>query len=58
LHDASGALIGAVNLLVDITERQAADSARVYLGAIVSSSDDAIIHEALDRHEAGGHDDG
>jgi hypothetical protein len=37
LHDSSGALFGAVNLLVDISERQAADSSRAYLAAIVDS---------------------
>src|SRR5580704_9511706 len=47
LRDASGKLIGAVNMLVDISERQAADDARGYLAAIVESSDDAIISKTL-----------
>jgi PAS domain S-box-containing protein len=48
LRDASGKLIGAVNMLVDISERQAADDARGYLAAIVESSDDAIISKTLE----------
>jgi PAS domain S-box-containing protein len=48
LHDASGKLIGAVNMLVDIRERQAASDARAYLGAIIESSDDAIVSKTLE----------
>ena len=55
LFDASGALIGAVNALVDITERQQAeqqirDSEVRYRGlaAVVESSDDAIVVKNLD----------
>src|SRR5579863_5588980 len=35
VHDASGTLVGAVNLLVDITDRKAAENARARLAAIV-----------------------
>ena len=48
LRDASGALIGAVNMLVDISERKVAENARAYLAAIVESSDDAIVSKTLE----------
>jgi PAS domain S-box-containing protein len=55
LFDASGALIGAVNTLVDITERYEAErsireSEARYRGiaAIVESSEDAVLTEDLD----------
>jgi PAS domain S-box-containing protein len=48
LHDASGCLIGAINLLMDITERQQAEMESARLAAIVTSSDDAIISKSLD----------
>jgi PAS domain S-box-containing protein len=48
LRDAAGRLVGAINLLMDVSEREtaAADTAR--LAAIVSSSDDAIVSKTLD----------
>jgi PAS domain S-box-containing protein len=47
LFDASGALMGAVNMLVDITERKGADVQAHRLAAIIASSDDAIISKDL-----------
>ena len=48
LRDASGTLIGAVNLLTDITELHQAEADSERLAAIVTSSDDAIISKTLD----------
>jgi PAS domain S-box-containing protein len=48
LRDEEGDLSGAVNVLVDITERKAAEEARAFLAAIVSSSQDVIITKTLD----------
>ena len=47
LHDASGKLVGAVNMLVDLTESKRAERALQHLAAIVESSDDAIISKDL-----------
>ncbi|HEX5421064.1 MAG TPA: PAS domain S-box protein [Gammaproteobacteria bacterium] len=47
LKDRSGRVIGALNLLVDITERKRSEIASARLAAIVSSSDDAIISKNL-----------
>jgi PAS domain S-box-containing protein len=47
LHDASGEVVGAVNMLVDITDRKRAEEAAQKLAAIVLSSDDAIISKDL-----------
>jgi PAS domain S-box-containing protein len=47
LRDASGALVGAVNVLINIGDRCAAESVRAYLAAIVASSDDAIVSKDL-----------
>lgn len=47
LHDASGAVIGAINVLVDITERKKAEEEALYKSAIVESSEDAIISKDL-----------
>lgn len=48
LFDADGRLTGAVNMLIDITERHAAEVQSAHLAAIVSSSDDAIVSKTLD----------
>ena len=45
--DERGELVGAVNVLVDITDRRRAELARSQLAAIVGSSDDAIISKDL-----------
>jgi len=42
-----GELVGAVNVLVDITDRRRAQRTRSQLAAIVESSDDAIISKNL-----------
>ncbi len=48
LFDSDGRLVGAVNMLVDITDRKRAEDASRRLAAIVASSDDAIISKTLD----------
>ena len=47
LFDQSGALTGAINMLVDITERRRAELDARRLAAIVASSDDAILAKDL-----------
>ena len=48
LFDAAGEMIGAVNMLVDITDRKRAEEVGQRLVAIVESSDDAILSKNLD----------
>jgi PAS domain S-box-containing protein len=45
LHDETGTLIGAVNMLVDMTDRRRTEER---LGAIIESSEDAVVSKNLD----------
>ena len=47
LHDDAGALVGAVNVLVDVSDRQRAERLSRRLASIVESSDDGIISKDL-----------
>lgn len=46
-HDENGAVVGAVNVLVDISDRRRSELAKAQLAAIVDSSDDAIVSKDL-----------
>ncbi|MGK9171579.1 PAS domain S-box protein [Inquilinus limosus] len=48
LFNAVGRLTGAVNILIDVTERHRAEQAAQRLAGIVESSDDAILSKDLD----------
>jgi PAS domain S-box-containing protein len=48
LRDDEGKVIGAVNVLVDISDRMQAERAQSLLAAIVESSDDAIVSKTLE----------
>ncbi|TPI74627.1 PAS domain S-box protein [Mesorhizobium sp. B2-8-9] len=47
IRDETGNLIGAVNMLLDLTERDRAEDVRNHLSAIVESSFDAIVSKDL-----------
>ncbi|BCG83816.1 PAS domain S-box protein [Mesorhizobium sp. 113-3-3] len=47
LRDEDGNLIGAVNMLLDLTDRQRAEEVKQHLSAIVESSFDAIVSKDL-----------
>jgi two-component system CheB/CheR fusion protein len=47
LYDPTGKLIGAVNMLADITEQKRAEHIGQWLASIVESSDDAIVSKDL-----------
>lgn len=48
IRDAAGEIVGASKIARDITVQRQADEARLRLGAIVESSDDAIVSKTLD----------
>jgi PAS domain S-box-containing protein len=48
MRDEAGAMLGAVLVFRDVTERRRADEAREQLAAIVASSEDAIVGKTLD----------
>lgn len=48
IFDPSGRITGAVNVLVDITDRMQGEHAQSLLSAIVRSSDDAIVSKSLE----------
>jgi PAS domain S-box-containing protein len=47
LHDESGALIGAINMLVDVSDRKRAHEYEQRLVSIIESSEDAIVSKDL-----------
>jgi PAS domain S-box-containing protein len=48
IRDERGSIVGAINMVVDLTDRQRGHEQSNQLAAIVSSSDDAIISKTLD----------
>lgn len=48
IRDETGKVSGAVNVLVDVSDRIQAEEAQLHLAAIVESSDDAIVSKTLE----------
>jgi PAS domain S-box-containing protein len=48
IHDDSGKLLGAVNVLIDISDHKRREEVYARLAAIVDSSDDAIVAKTLE----------
>jgi PAS domain S-box-containing protein len=48
LRNAEGAVVGGINMLMDITDRKKSEQTTGLLAAIVDSSDDAIVSKSLD----------
>src|SRR5258708_2196353 len=48
IYDEAGNLQGAVNVLIDVSDRNRAEEVNAVLSAIVESADDAIISKTLD----------
>ena len=48
MRDEMGRLVGAVNVLVDISDQKRVEEAQSRLGAIVESSEDAIVGKSLE----------
>ncbi len=48
IRDADGAIVGAVLVFRDVSERKRSELARAHLAAIIESSDDAIISKTLE----------